>query len=357
MSSSAPTCCSRPTARAAPTSRSSRRPAQPRRQAAAKPDRIFSDDPLPLAGLGAVDADLRFYAAAVTRGAATLRNAFVNLSLRDGLLEIDQFKVETRDGVLDGAMRIDGRREPAGLVARLALRKIDLATMLEGTAHAGALEGQANVDVDLTGQSNSVWQIMASLDGSALLAIGAGRIRSRTLQRWVGGPTRVLTLNVGGYSKIHCAFAVLGIKKGVATANGSLLDTVVAAFVGDGTIDLRTDALALTITPVIKKMTLSAAVPVHVRGTLANPAYSLDNTAVARRVGGLLGGLVFPPVLILGLDEMGTFKKNDCAIGAHQTDGTATPDQTQPATGQGPLRLPGKILKGTGERLKGLFGA
>lgn len=325
-------------------------------KAAMKPDRIFPDDPLPLEGLKAVDADLQFDAAAVTGRGPPLLNAAVILSLKGGLLDVESFKAKLYGSTLDGSVQIDGRAETAGLAARATLRKVDLGPVLAETALADTVEGQVNFDFDVTGRGNSVRRIMASLDGRVSLVMGRGRVRSRILQTWVGGPRRilsnVLTRNVGGYTAINCALGVFDIEKGVATTGGFLLDTDVAAFVGDGTIDLSTEGLGLIVRPVIKKMTLSAAVPVHIRGTLANPAYSLDSTAVARRVGGLLGGLVYPPALILGLGELGAFKDGDCAVQAKPADGKTTVQQ--------PSRLPGKILKGTGDTitkgLKGLFG-
>lgn len=325
-------------------------------KAALKPDRIFPDAPLPLEGLKAVDADLRFDAATVTGRGPPLLNAAVILSLRGGLLNVKSFKAKLYGSTLDGSVQIDGRAETAELAARATLRKVDLGPVLAETALAGTVEGRVNFDFDVTGRGNSVRRIMASLNGRVSLAMGEGRIKSGRLQRWVGGPRRilsnVLTANVGGYTAINCALGLFDIEKGMATSNGLLLDTDVAAFVGKGTVDLRTEALDLIINPKVKKTTLSAAVPVHIRGTLANPAYRLNNTAVARRVGGLLGGLVYPPALILGLGELGTSKDGDCAARADPAKGKTTERQ--------PARLPGKILKGTGDTitkgLKGLFG-
>ncbi len=328
---------------------------------AKKPDRIFPDDPLPLEVLKAVDAKLRLDAATVTGRQPLLKKASVILSLRDGLLDVQSLKAETHNGVLDGAVQIDSRAQTSGLAARMTLRKVDMAILLAQTSRAGTVEGQVNFDFDVTGRGNSVRRIMANLDGKVLLAMGKGRIRSRTLQTWVGGPTRilsnVLTLNVGGYSAVNCVLGVFNIEKGVATTSGFLLDTDVAAFVGDGTVDLGTEALDLIITPGIKQMTLSVAVPVHVRGTLANPEYSSDRAAVRRRVGGLLAGLVYPPALLLGLGELGTFKEGDCVVRADSTGGQTTPEQPEQTTEQKPSNLPGKILEGTTETItKGVEG-
>jgi len=330
-------------------------------EAAKKQDRIFPDDPLPLEGLKAINADLRLNVAAVTGQGPLLRNAVVILSLRGGLLDIESFKADLYDGVFESAASIDSRYGMAGLIARVALREVDLRPMLEKTARASAAEGRVNFDLDVTGQGNSIRDIMAGLNGKVTFAMGKGRIRSRVLQTWIGGPTQilgnVLALNVGDYSVVNCALGLFDINKGLATSNGLLLDTAVAAFVSKGTVNLATEALDMIINPKVKKTTLSAVVPVHIRGTLANPEYSPDKTAVARRVGGLLGAFVFPPALILGLGELGTFKGGDCAGLAESAGGKTNPEQTQPMTEQQPPNLPGKILKGTGETItKGLLG-
>ncbi|MDH3242128.1 MAG: AsmA family protein, partial [Alphaproteobacteria bacterium] len=309
------------------------------------PDRLFPDDPLPLEELKAFDIGLRLDAATVTGRRVPWRNAALVLSLRNGLLDIESFRTELYDGAFSGAARIDARTEMAGLIARVTLRNVDLKPVLEEAAVAGALEGRINFDLDVAGRGNSVRQIMASLDGKVTLAMGKGRIRSRTLQTWVGGPRRilsnVLTLNVGGYTAVNCGLGVFDIRQGLATAGGLLLDTDVAAFGGTGTVNLRTEALDLIIDPKVKKTTLSAAVPVHVRGTLASPEYSLDTTAVARRVGGLLGALAFPPALILVLGELGTFKDGDCAGRAASTEDQTLPGGAEQTTEDQPPALPG----------------
>lgn len=329
-----------------------------------KADRLFSDDPLSLGGLTAVDAAFRFDAAALTGRRGTLRNVAVIASLKKGLLDVSQLKAELYDGVFEGTVQIDGRTESAGMVANASLQKIDLGPVLEETTAAGTIEGRINFTLDAKGEGRSVREIMAGLDGKVALAMGKGRIRSKALQRWVGGPrqilSNVLTLDASGYSAVNCALGSFDIKQGLATSNGLLLDTEVAAFVGTGTVNLDTEVLDLIIDPKIKKMTLSAAVPVRIRGTLANPDYSLDEKAVARRVGGLLGGLVFPPALILGLGELGTFGEGGCAGSKGSAESQAAPAQPAQTTGEEPGNLPGKILKGTGESitkgLKKLFG-
>ncbi|UCH74782.1 MAG: AsmA family protein [Rhodospirillales bacterium] len=333
-----------------------------------KSERLFPDDPLQLEALKSVDASFRYDAASVVGRRATLRDMTVAFTLKNGLLDVEQLKAQLYEGTFETTVQFDGRTEQAGVVAKAALRKFDLGRVLAETSAAGMVEGQVNFNLAAEGKGRSIHEIMASLDGKIDLAMGKGRIKSRALQQWVGGPTEVLsnflTMNLEGYSTVNCALGSFDIKQGVATTGGLLLDTDVAAFVGKGTVNLGTEALDLVIDPEVKRMTLSAAVPVLIRGTFMKPEYSLDRKAAALRVGGLLGGLVYPPALIIGLGELGTFGEGDCVGVKGTAEGQAQPtpaaQPAQPAqpeqtTDQEPENLPGKVLKGTGDSItKGL---
>ncbi|UCH74780.1 MAG: AsmA family protein [Rhodospirillales bacterium] len=329
-----------------------------------KPDRLFPDDPLELEWLNAADVTIRYGAATVIGRQPLMRDAAIALSLQHGLLEVESVRAVLQNGILDGAVRIDGRKKATGWAARIALKKVDLAVLMAQTAQAGAIQGQINLEFDLTARGNSIRQIMAGLDGHVLLAMGKGQIRSRTLQTWVGGPTQVLsnvlTLNMRGNTAVNCAMASFYIKQGLATSDGLLLDTDVAAFVGKGNVNLKTEAVDVIIDPKVKRLTLSAAVPVHIRGTLMRPTYTLDERAVALRVGGLLGGLIYPPALIIGLGELGTFRDGDCVGVTAVPEDPGAAEQPAPTTEPGPTRLPGRILQGTGDSitrgLQRLFG-
>jgi hypothetical protein len=127
-----------------------------------------------------------------------------------------------------------------------------------------------------------------------------------------------------------------------------VLDTEVAAFIGEGTINLGSEVLDLVIDPDVKKTTISAAVPVNIEGTLANPAYSLDKLGVARKVGGVLGLVLFPPAAVVGLVDLGAGDDNPCiqqAKGGKQKEDTGGAVETLKDAGEG-------ITKG----IKGLFG-
>lgn len=323
--------------------------------AGAKRDKVFPADPLPLDGLRAVDAKLQLKAKIVIFAGARLENATLGMALTGGNLVVKPLQGQLAGGAMDGSMRLDGRKKAARLVAKLSLAKVDLGRLMKEMGVTDALEGHASINIDIAGTGSSVAGIMAGLNGETSLVMGKGRMKSTALNTLIGGPTQILSdVFTGGdsdYTAINCAVARFPVKKGVATAEPLVLDTEVAAFLGKGTINLGSEALDLVIDPDVKKTTISAAVPVNIEGTLANPAYSLDKLAVARKVGGVLGIVLFPPAAVVGLVDLGAGDDNPCI---QQAKGGKQKAVDKDSGGSG------NILKDAGEGItegiKGLFG-
>ena len=208
---------------------------------------------------------------------------------------------------------------------------------------------------------------MADLNGQTSIVMGSGRMKSDALDTFIGGPTKFLTELVAGerkeYTVINCTVSRIDVKNGLATNKALLFDTDFATIIGKGTINLATEGLDLTIDPQPKSATINTAVPVLIGGTLANPSYSVDKLAAARKVGGLLGAFVFPPAVLLGLGELGTGEDNPClkrASGKAKPAETAPAEKPVPSVTENPVGAATdaleKATKGVGGVLKGLFG-
>jgi uncharacterized protein involved in outer membrane biogenesis len=320
--------------------------------AGAKRDKVFPADPLPLDALKAVDAKLQLKAKTVVAAGARLRDATLGMALNGGDLVVKPVQGILAGGAMDGSVRLDARKKAAGLAVQLILTKVNLGGLMKEMGVTDALEGQASIKVDVAGTGSSVAGIMAGLNGETSLIMGKGRMKSAALNTLIGGPTQILSdVFTGGdseYTAINCAVVRFPVKKGVATAEPLVLDTEVAAFLGKGTINLGSEVLELVIGPDVKKTTISAAVPVNIEGTLANPQYSLDKLGVARKVGGVLGVVLFPPAAVVGLVDLGAGDDNPCiqqAKGGKQKQDSGGAVETLKDAGEG-------ITKG----IKGLFG-
>ena len=188
--------------------------------------------------------------------------------------------------------------------------------------------------------------------------MGAGRMKNTALDTFIGGPAKFLTeLFVGKrseYTVINCAVSQFDVKGGLATSTAMLFDTDYATISGAGTVNLASEAIKLDIDPRSKSATVSAAVPIEIHGTLGKPEFGVNKLAAARKIGGILGGFVFPPALILGLAEAGTGEQTSCTGSGKQSDRkSASAPSTESDPVGGALK---KLEKGVGGVLKGLFG-
>jgi uncharacterized protein involved in outer membrane biogenesis len=330
--------------------------------ASAKDDgRVFPDDPLPLDGLRAVDAIVEISIETLI-AALEAKNVEIGLYLKGGDLRVAPLKALASDGNVDGTVRLDASADTPALDASVKVSKFDAGKFLADMAITDLLEGRLNINIDLKGQGGSVRALMASLNGRTQVAMGSGRMKSTALDTFIGGPTKMLAGLVAGeqseYTVINCVVSHFDIENGLATSKALLFDTDNSTISGKGTINLASEALDLEIDPQPKSATVNTAVPVVIQGTLAEPSYSLSKLATARKIGGLLGAIIFPPALIIGLAETGTGEENPCLKGAKGKPAArqATPEKPETESAN-PVTEPLKAIgEGVGGALKKLFG-
>ena len=330
-------------------------------QPAKKSDRLFPDDPLPLDGLQAVDARLRFDAKTIIAAGARLQNASVGLSLKGGNLNVQPLKAEIADGTIDGSMNLDGRAKAAILAFKATLSKVDLDKLLTQLELTEDVEGRANIDLGVRGTGNSVRAIMASLDGSAGLLMGKGRMKDTFLQSMLGGSgqllNQVLDRGQKGYTVVECAVADFRITKGLATAKALYLDIDPRGVIGEGTVNLGTETLDLTIDPRKKRSMDKPVLPVRITGTLAAPKYAVDRAVAAQKLTKALG-IQLPPGLVGGQEQAeAPLIEGPCAPPAPPA--AAQPPVQQETAPAAPPQ-PQDVLKDAEDQLKkglkGLFG-
>ncbi len=111
------------------------------------------------------------------------------------------------------------------------------------------------------------------------------------------------------------------------TARPSLiLDTDFTTLVAHGTVDLAHDRLDLVLSPQAKSLDLNLAVPVTVRGPIADPTFGLDESDAARRLASLLGSVIFPPAAIGAFVDFGSGGNNAClALAARPPQASTSP--------------------------------
>lgn len=338
--------------------------AKPDAKSDAKSDgRLFSNDPLPLDGLNAVDAVLAYKAERFIAPSLDVQGLGLDLVLKDGVLQAKPAIRQLAGGSLGGDVTLNGKAKT--LAAKLDGKGIVLSDYLQKADITDVVRrgGATDLAVDVTSQGASLRQIMAGLDGKVVIKVGEGELKEEyvraTLPRLADA---VSILNrATAKTKLHCVVTGLDIKDGVVTPKALLAETGSLTITGDGTVNLGTEQLDLRLIPSSRDTGLAAALPpVRVRGMLLDPSYAPDPAALAKSVIGTAAGIAaLGPLALLSpaLGSGGDDAQTACAKAVALAEGRPMPQSsTQPAPQQQQQRQVPKPLEDLRKGLGGLLG-
>ncbi len=199
-----------------------------------------------------MDADVEFTGKRIVHSEKLpFNDLYTHLVLTDGELRLEPLRFGVAGGNLEAQIRLNGRTEPLEGQAKLTARKFKLKQLFPTFEPMKTSFGELNGDADISGRGNSVAKLLGSANGNLKMLINDGAI-SRELMELAG-------LNVGNYVvgkifgdkevKINCAAADFDIKTGLAATRLFVFDTENAIIYIDGTANMATEQLDLTITP------------------------------------------------------------------------------------------------------------
>ena len=266
-----------------------------------------------------MDADVEFTGKRIVHSEKLpFNDLYTHLILTDGVLSLEPLRFGVAGGNLDAQIRLNGRTEPLEGQAKLTARKFKLKQLFPTFEPMKTSFGELNGDADITGRGNSVAKLLGTANGNLKMLINDGAI-SRELMELVG-------LNVGNYVvgkifgdkevKINCAAADFDIKTGLATTRLFVFDTENAIVYIDGTADMATEQLDLTITPESKGWrVISLRSPLYVRGKFIKPDAGVKAVPLMLRGAGMvaLGVIAAPAAGLLALIAPSAGEPNQCA--------------------------------------------
>ena len=141
-------------------------------------------------------------------------------------------------------------------------------------------------------------------------------------------------------------------------------DTQRTTIMGEGTFNLGSEQLQMTVTPKSKDASLlSLTIPIRVSGTFANPRFLPDHEAAAKAVAGSVGGALMlgPAGILVPFMSEGT-KGDVCATAIATATGQKAPAASQAPSrsttqpGQQQQQQPSNPVQDLGRNLRGLFG-
>jgi uncharacterized protein involved in outer membrane biogenesis len=259
--------------------------------------RVFPADPLPLSALKVADADLDLKAGRlVLPNTASLEALTARLVLSNGRLEIQALSSRIGGGAMTGNIGLDGSAGgTATLAAKVDVKAMDLGQMLRQMGNPDLVTGtKTNLAMTLRGSGGSVRELMAGLNGDVLLVLGEGKIKAGFLE-WLGADllTQIAEKvnpfrKTDPYTELKCGVIRFAARGGIAsTDKGIAFETSKMILVSSGTVNLKTEAIDLSLRPDTRQVVGIGASDLvkllRLRGTLAEPKFGLDEVETAKR--------------------------------------------------------------------------
>ncbi len=269
-----------------------------------KVERYLSDDPLPLEGLQAVNADISIEVGKIRTRQALLNNFGAALKLKGGNLVIKPLSLEVAGGKLDGNLNVDASKKVAAVNVSLNGKNIQLGKLepLKEKLSGGATD----LTIRFKGTGNSSQAIAAGASGNLLVKVATAEMKKEEKKGgFLAGVGELINpFSSKENASLDCAVLNFKIKSGIATANKGIgIETSQITVAGGGEINLKNERLALGLEPnakgAIAGTLTNLASGMKVGGTLANPKVKINPAGVAMGAiksvaggaGSIIGGL------------------------------------------------------------------
>ncbi len=264
-----------------------------------------------------LDANVVFRGEHVYASHMRIQDLYAHLIIHHGIVHIAPLNFGVADGLVaatytmnatDPVYRTELTAKARGLRLRLLFPKIKFKA-----AGTGKIGGRLH----LMGRGNSIAAMSADATGHVGLALANGSVNNLyvALAQLHVGNAALDWISGMKQERIPCAVIRLGARNGLVKTRTFLIDTPSANILGRGTVNMKSQALHLTVYTKPKHITIvSARGPLHIGGTFKKPTFSVSRTALIERAGAAvaLGALLTPAAALLPLIDTAPGHKVDC---------------------------------------------
>jgi uncharacterized protein involved in outer membrane biogenesis len=285
----------------------------------ARSRRLFSDAPLGLDALQALDADFAVTARRIRVSDAELEFGQLALSLLNGVLSVDNLEANYKGTRITGWAHVESGSPPR-MQLDFLVQGFDLGSFLAQIQATGEVQGHLDIALDVSGQGDSIRALMANLDGNVGIVMGKGRA-SRYLDLLADDLSRRVMRFWGHHkeaARIECGVVQFDIEHGIAISRVFVFETKRGIIEAEGNINLASEDIDFLLKPRPRNPSLvSLATDLRVTGRLTSPHVSPDVFAMAKKGAKLLGVLAVGRLGILApFVRLGARNKHPCDIRA-----------------------------------------
>jgi uncharacterized protein involved in outer membrane biogenesis len=251
-----------------------------------------------------MDADVHFTGKRVVRTEELpISNVDTSVRMRASVLTLDPLRFDMAGGHVTSSIRVDANASPPKGVVSIDAQHLKLHRLFESVSGLSESPGEVGGKVKLQGFGNSIAALLGHADGSLQLLTTGGRVSETLMEKAGLNFANVVIAKMKGDPMIDvdCAAAELKVANGVAKPELFVFDTENAIVVIDGTIDLGSERVDLTLHPETKNARIfSLRSPLHVEGNFEHLDVSVDKKSLFARGGGAIAlGLVAAPLAAL----------------------------------------------------------
>lgn len=212
---------------------------------------LLPAEPIDLAKLRAMDAEVRFTGKRIVTAAWLLDDIATRFTLKGGRLVMDPLRFGVAGGSVGGLLVVDGRRDVPAIRADLRLRRLDFGALMKDLDPQKVTTGRIGGRADFTARGRSVREMAMTAEGRVLAYMLGGTIGNQILEMvaldfpqlvldWFGGGGEVWNIN--------CAIFPFHLDNGVLRAEHLVLDAPYDTILGRGHIDLRGERVLFELT-------------------------------------------------------------------------------------------------------------
>ena len=212
----------------------------------------WSDEPIDMSGLKAVDADLALNVGGITAKKIKIGKTAVGVLLKSGRLTADLKEMALYDGKGTAQIKVDGAARVPTIEQTFNLSGVQALPLMTDAAGMDRIEGTANAEMKITTRGNSQKAMVSALNGGGKVTFLNGAIRGINLGAMVRNVSSAF-LDAKARETQKTDFAELGgtykITNGILTNNDLLLKSPLLRLNGAGTVDMPKQYVNYRVTP------------------------------------------------------------------------------------------------------------
>jgi len=230
------------------------------------------------------NVDIRWHLDTLRAGLASATAITVRVYSEGDSLTIDPLNFRIDDAVANTRLTIDVPQQTPSVAYAGRIDHLDISERISAFTGQGEDRGILTTVFDFYGTGDDTRTALLNLNGDLRLVLEQGQFSTALLNRIAIDLGRLMGLasKVEGATPVRCLAVQARAENGVITIERLLMDTATLVLTGQGTINLRSSEIEVSINPSSEGLSLTQLqAPIDIHGDLSSPKSKLDLSAFA----------------------------------------------------------------------------